>query len=390
MPELITTRSVTRGIVEAEEIELCKTARTRVVFRGGIHEGGVRGFIIRQKIGADGTWKDTNEVNFTHVPADCGVIIELSTEATGNLYARLSQLKEVLRQRGIEHGEQTYIVGTPDETIVVNDQNKAAAIRELLDHGYSEDFWQELAKSNPDLATRLAAARMQYERRQAIAEFEASLTANADSETYWQDFFENRPWILQSAFAAPVVMLNGETYLGGKGPVGRQGKGGVVTDFLFADDSTKSFAVVEIKTPHAKLVGGQYRGERGTGLDNVVFSMDQELSGGVVQVRNQITVAVEDFQSVLKRGFSDAINRIHPKGVLVIGTTTSLSQRQKDSFNQFRHGFHDLTIITFDELLTMLKLLYVDDRTTADSDRWADEPVDAFDPTGRYSEEPSW
>src|SRR6202044_1576659 len=116
-----------------------------------IHQGGVRGFIIRQKIGDDGTWKDTNEVNFTSVPADCGVSIELSTEATSRLYARLSQLKELLRQRGIEHGEQTYIVGTPDETIVVNDRNKAAAIRGLLDQGYSEDFWRELARSNPDL-----------------------------------------------------------------------------------------------------------------------------------------------------------------------------------------------------------------------------------------------
>jgi hypothetical protein len=389
MPELITTRSVTRGILEAQEVELSRTARTRVVFRAGIHEGGVRGFIIRQKIGADGTWKDANEVNFNSVPADCGVSIELSTEATSRLYGRLTQLKELLRQRGIEHGEQTYVVGTPDETIVVNDRNKMAAIRELMDQGYSEDFWSELVKGNPDLATRLADARMQHERRQAIAEFEASLTVHADNEAYWQVFFQNQPWILQSTFAAPVVMLNGETYLGGKGPIGRQGKGGVATDFLFADDSTKSFAVVEIKTPHAHLVGGLYRGRRDTGFDNEVYALDQNLSGAIVQVRNQITVAIEDFQ-VLARGSAGDLNRIHPKGVLVIGSTASLNQRQKDSFNQLRHGFHNLTIITFDELLTMLKLLYLDDSIAADSDPWADEHVEPFDLQEPYSEEPPW
>ena len=41
-------------------------------------------------------------------------------------------------------------------------------------------------------------------------------------------------------------------YLGGKRATGRQGKGGVATDFLFSDDSTKSFAIVEIKTPETE------------------------------------------------------------------------------------------------------------------------------------------
>jgi hypothetical protein len=388
MSDSIITHSVAIDFIRAEDMVLSTSGRTRVIFRAGIHIGGIRGYIIRQKIGKDGTWKDTKEVNFTHVPADCGVSIELDTEATSRLYARLTQLN-LIHQAGAEHGDQTYIVGAADKTIVVNDQNKAAAIRELLDRGCSEDFWRELTKSNPDLATRLAAARMQYERRQAIAEYATSLTAHADKEAYWQSFFQKHPWILQSTFAAPVVMLSGDTYIGGKRCIGRQGKGGVATDFLFADDSTKSFAVVEIKTPHAKLVGSLYRGKRNTGFDNEVYAMDQGLSGAIVQVRNQITVAIEDFQ-VLARGSSVDLNRIHPKGVLVIGSTASLSQRQKDSFNQLRHGFQNLTIITFDELLAMLKLLYLDDRTAADSDPWADDPIEAFDPEERDSEQPPW
>ena len=43
-------------------------------------------------------------------------------------------------------------VGIQDETIVVNDRNKAQAIQALLDQGHSEAFWQALTKSDPDLA----------------------------------------------------------------------------------------------------------------------------------------------------------------------------------------------------------------------------------------------
>ena len=383
MADVITTRSVTRGFTEVADMELCTTARTRIVFRAGMHRRGIRGSIIRQKIGQDGTWKDANEVNFNSVPPDCGVSIELDTEATRRLYEGLSQLR-LLHQHGVDPGEQTYVVGTQEETIVVDDRNKAQAIQALLDQGHSEAFWQALTKSDPDLATRLAAAQLQFRRQKAIAEFAASLTYHADNEAYWQDFFQTEPWILQSAFSAPVFQLNGETYLGGKLPIGRQGKGGVATDFLFADDSTKSFAVVEIKTPHAKLVGPLYRGDDGTGFDNEIYTMHSQLTGAVVQTRNQIAVAIEDFQAVLQRGFRDTINRVHPKGVLVTGTAATLSQREKDSFNHFRHGLQSLTVITFDELLHRLELLYVDEGIATDDEPWPDEPLDAPDPSESY------
>ena len=384
MPEFITTHSVARGFAKVDDIELCTTARTRTVFRPGLHAGGVRGSIIRQKRSKDGTWKDVNEVNFNSMPADCGVSIELDTDATSRLYEGLALLRTV-HQHGIDPGEQTYVVGTQDETIVVNDRNKAQAIQALLDRGHSEEFWQALIESNPDLATRLAMAQVQFKRQQAIGEFETSLTRYADNEGYWQRFFEAQPWILQGAFSAPVFQLRGETYLGGKLPLGRQGKGGVATDFLFADDSTKSFAVVEIKTPHAKLIGPLYRGEDGTGFENEIYAMHSELTGAVVQTRNQIAVAIEDFQMLERGGSYDKINRVHPKGVLVTGMVTALSQREKDSFNHFRQGLQSLTVITFDELLRRLKLLYFDETAETDDEPWPDEPLDACDIEEPYS-----
>jgi hypothetical protein len=353
MSDSFSTQYIKGGFAASDDVLLSQTARTRIVFHPGVHGGGVRGQIVRQKIGANGTWAEVNEVDFRSLPADCGVSIELDTEATQRLHESISRLYEIQRQ-GVASGSQQYIVAPADSVVAINDRNRATAIQELLNQGYSEEFWLALAESNPDLAARLAVAKIQLDRLNAVRQFEASLVDHADDEAYWQRFFEDHPWMLQAAFPAAVYKLSGETYLGGKMPVGRQGKGGVATDFLFADDSTKSFAVVEIKTPGAGLVGPRYRGEADTSFDNETYSMHSDLSGSVVQVRNQIAVAVEDFRSVLGRSYEE-LSRIHPRGVLIIGTVATLNQRERDSFNLFRYTLYGLTVITYDELLTRLK-----------------------------------
>jgi hypothetical protein len=357
MAGTIETHYVKGGFATAGQVVLAQTKTTRTIFKPGVHGGGVRGELIRQKIGKDGEWVTVNEVNFRQLAADCGVALELDTAATKLLYERLTQLYEV-QGNGVEFGDQKYVVAKENEVLLVDDKSKRKAIQELLDQGYSEEIWQSLAQKNPDLATRLAVAQVQVDRQEVIQQFEQAMIDHADNEGFWQQFFQKHPWILQVAFSASVFMLNGETYLGGKQPIGRQGAGGVATDYLFGDESTKSFAVVDIKKPKAGLVGPLYRGEVGTGYDNETYSMHYDLSGGVVQVRNQITVAIEHYQSVLGVGFKDKINRVHPKGVLITGCLRDLSQREKDSFNQFRHGLYSLTVITFDELLNRLKKLY--------------------------------
>ena len=159
----------------------------------------------------------------------------------------------------------------------------------------------------------------------------------------------------------PVFKLGDETYLGGKGAMGPQGKGGVATDFLFSDESTKSFAVVELKTPNTPLLGPAYRGTRVPGSDQEVYSASSDLSGAIIQTRNQIAVALDDFDVVLGRTFDD-MRRVHASGVLIAGLAENLGERQLASFNLLRRGLHDLTVITFDELLQRLEYLFGDSK----------------------------
>jgi hypothetical protein len=346
------------GFATAGDVVLATTATTRTVFRPGLHDGGVRGQIVRQKGNAQSGWKDLNEVDFRKLPEDCGVCIDLDTEATERLFGALDHHYEV-QSGGIKRHDQDYVIAPKDRVLLVDSASQAQAIRELIAQGKTEEFWRILIESDEALANRLAAGKLQQDREDAIRQFKASLSHYPANESYWQQFFQDHPWMMQSAFSAAVFMLGGETYVGGKRPVGRQGRGGVATDFLFSDASTKSFAVVEIKTPSSKLVGSIYRGKEGSGDDNETYSMHADLSGAIVQTRNQIAVAVDQFEAVLARGeFNLHINRIHPKGVLIIGSLDDLTERQASSFNHFRNGQYSLTVITYDELLRRLGILY--------------------------------
>jgi hypothetical protein len=187
----------------------------------------------------------------------------------------------------------------------------------------------------------------------AIEEMENNMT-NGD-EAFWQDFFSRNSWILHQVFAYPVFYLNGETYLGGKNSSGRNGAGGTATDFLLKNGSTGSFAVIEIKTPVNQLVGVEYRGTD-DGLENQIFSMNKELSGGIVQMENQIRIAVEEFGGPLTRDYP-GLNYLNPCGVLLIGKYEGLTDEQKRSFFLFRKSLGKNLVYTYDELLEKIKLL---------------------------------
>lgn len=358
MPEdsVIHTRSVSWRFSITEPLVLDQTARTRTVFVGELHEGGVRGRLCRQKIGSDGNWLDINEVNFSQVAPDAGVKIELNTEATGKLLRALGQLQALAEEGLPPTGSHDYVVAPAEDVLLLNSDERSEAIRNLLNISLSVEDWSRLIELAPTFATDMAEAHLLHQRKADVEEYESSLVENATDEQYWQGFFKSHPWMLEAAFSAAVAFLDEDVYIGGKRAAGRHGIGGVVADFLFADESTKSFAVVEIKTPSARLLGSRYRGSSGEA--NEVFTPHNELSGAVVQLRNQISAAVADFDRVIRESYPQGVDRIHPKGVLVIGQKSGLSDRELASFNHFRHGLYSLTVITFDELHRRLQIIY--------------------------------
>jgi len=245
----IHTDSVSWNFRVTDPLVLHATPRTRTVFIGEIHEGGSRGYICRQKIGDGGAWLDVNDVNFNQIAPNSGVKIELNTEATQKLLERLQQLRAMTETDLPPSGSHDYVVAHADEVLVLSGDERATAIRNLLEVPLTTEEWQKLAELAPSIAIDLAEARLLHARKTDIASLESGLVEYATDESHWQEFFKQRPWMLEAAFSAAVVFLDEDIYIGGKRAAGRHGIGGVVADFLFADESTKSFAVVEIKTP---------------------------------------------------------------------------------------------------------------------------------------------
>jgi hypothetical protein len=167
-------------------------------------------------------------------------------------------------------------------------------------------------------------------------------------ESDWQNFFKREKWIfghgLLYLFVEP---LEQEAYVGGK-DLGNTG--GQVADYAVRTKAEFiSFsALVEIKTPAARLLGAMYR--------NHVYGIHDNLSGPVSQI---ISLCDEwnrtgsihrlNVTRATREGWDTAL----PRGILVVGHTREFvnSDDKKRSFELFRRHVHGIEILTFDELL---------------------------------------
>lgn len=359
-----------QGYSEFDPIVIDETATTQLRFEPGAHSSkGPRGKLVRVKKERDGVAVSPPSFthNFSTMKPGEGIYVELGTEAFETLRSKMNALA-ALQQSGqlpTHNQPQAEYVSKSDPTVIVaDDRSRADVIRELLKKGHSEDIWLQLVEDNPSLASKLASAQIQMDRTAAIAEFESLLTDTTINEDVWHDFFKRNRWMLDAVFSVPMIYLDDEVYLGGKLARGRNGLGGVATDYLFKDASTKSFAAIELKTPDCELIGAQYRGDRKAHdpsyeLDNEVYSVHPKLSGAVVQVRNQMAVAQRDFVSALGRTYDD-LESVHPVGIVIAGTYSTMRAEQQRSFNHFRRSLHGVQVIAFDELLLRLRSICSD------------------------------
>jgi len=173
-----------------------------------------------------------------------------------------------------------------------------------------------------------------------------------NNEEFWQQLFQNHTWILSQIFSCPFILIGKKFYCGGKED---DDKGGVKGDLLYKNDLTGNLAFIEIKTPETKIIGNKYRGDE-DGKDNVIFSMGDELTGGINQVLNQRKIYLNT------HGDNNGKFLHNAKCILVIGKIKNLrSNDEKKSFELYRSFSKEVEIITFDELFgriqTFLNLL---------------------------------
>jgi hypothetical protein len=160
-------------------------------------------------------------------------------------------------------------------------------------------------------------------------------------EEYWHAFFKANPQILALALPNQVLLIGDKCYVGGKT---WENIGGNIVDFLYANRQTKNVTLVEIKTPTTPLLGSEYR--------NGVFAPSDQLAGSIVQVFNYRSSLLKNFYSLSGADGRGGIEAHNPQCLVVVGNleTARLSAAQRSSFDLFRYGLAQCTVVTYDEL----------------------------------------
>lgn len=349
MENQIKTQMIASGFARSNGVILNETPDTCLVFQPEIYEGGVRGHLVRFKKERGQVFEKIPEVDFRRLKLYEGVNIEIGTSALLKLTDCVDARRKIVGQ-GVQNGTHTYTVIDESKLVTVTEQNKFEVIRQLLSGNYPNDFWNELKRSDPELATKLSSGHIHAERKKVLDEFRESVDSMGEgNESYWQDFFETNKWIF--GYGLNYKILKIEQHQPNFGGAAVDGRGGEKGDMLCVTDGDIGFTVlVEIKTPATSLLKGA------TPQRNGAWSIASELTDGITQLQanccqwnnygSRLVLNVDKLES--KGSYTTA-----PSGILVIGRLAGIASDRvkRDTFQRFRQSITGLEILTFDELL---------------------------------------
>lgn len=122
--------------------------------------------------------------------------------------------------------------------VTLSKRDRRAAVRMV------QDNIEALAESEPRSLLALKNDIELITLNQLIERYQEMLGKGL-TESKWQSFFLENPFILSLAFAVPAMLVQGQAYAGGKR---LNGSGGKFSDFLYASASTGNLGLIEIKS----------------------------------------------------------------------------------------------------------------------------------------------
>lgn len=157
-------------------------------------------------------------------------------------------------------------------------------------------------------------------------------------ESWWQNFIRKNILIIQQGYIKPIEKMN----IG----IGTA----KLPDFsLVTHDNYLD--ILEIKKPNTTLLKpDESRGN---------YFWDNELSKAIIQVENylsNVSTHRDPIRSYLKDTHSIDLQVLKPRGIILAGDTGKFTtQKEKDDFRLLSHSLKNITVVTYDELLTRLK-----------------------------------
>ena len=165
-------------------------------------------------------------------------------------------------------------------------------------------------------------------------------------ERRWQEFLSENPFVLEMVFGYPVGIVSKQAYVGGRR---LDGSGESVTDYLVKNSLTDNVALIDIKTPHVRLVNKKpYRQN--------VFVPSSSVTGAINQVLDQKWKLERHFDNRKIESKMYDIQSFHIHCRVIMGLLPE-DDEEKKGFEMFRGNSKDVDIITFDELLGKIENL---------------------------------
>ena len=332
----IKTQTIGKGIAETDIIVLEDKPFSRLIFKPQIHKNGIRGFLIRQKRSNKNIeWEDEQSLKLKDLKDFDGVNFEIPSEGVKNLFLGIKKLGAILREKGIEYGENRYTVVNPD-SVIITDENKVKYIKKILEAGFEEEIWESLVESNPNLATKLSYARIQIERKNVLDDLKDRLNkdfAETKGNDSWQNWISINNWLFGVNYNQPIekVKIN---------------LTGIMPDFLYP--TIDGFIdILEIKLPKDEVIveDNNHRGS---------WKWSNETNSAIGQVTNYLTEIERlrfENENKINNDSEKRVLFLKPRAFILIGNSQNWSNTKKEALRKLNYYLHNIEVITYRDLL---------------------------------------
>ena len=212
------------------------------------------------------------------------------------------------------------------------DQGNVATLKSLFNNPNTQEILDFIVK-NEIIPDDLVTGLQNVSRSQAVADFENMLTQDLP-ESKWQKWFQSNGWVFGTDFVGIVDTRSIDTEH--------------IADYLMRayDDFID---VIEIKRPG----GGLKFWATKTDHDNYVPSAD--LVKAITQSTKYIYEIEREANSVKFLERTDGVKVIKPRCVLIYGRSNDWDEEQKKDYRILNSAYHNLTIMTYDHVLSRAK-----------------------------------
>lgn len=324
----------------------------------------VSGCFIAQRKGINDRWEDIDGISLSNLKKGEWTKFDLSSDEWLNSLKYADKLREMcLQTKNFKQIQNKQILILDGE---INKKEIKETIDTLMNCKEKNEFINELI-SNSNIINNL------FTNKEEINLFLKNITdtnklnffntisldllnpkiigdnMQNSSEQFWQNLFKERSYYLSIIAPSILQIICGQSYMGSKAIDNR---GSSIADFTF-NQGIDNMCIIEIKTPLTSLI------EKDKYRENV-YTPSSELVSAIVQIKEQKDNFLKEYNSIRNKSLDKNIEfrAFDPKCYLIIGNTTNLDKSQIKSLNLFRNELKSVEVITFDELLKKIEILY--------------------------------